>query len=160
MVYDRPDMPYSGQQGLKHLGAIQDAIRYLYVRAKQTDPGTAHQAVAGHYKAPAASQGNKRKAEEHLPEDLQLFLPSTAQKKGKYFLDLRISLPVDQSKIIAEQIRAEISDTIGHGKSIEVHPIDVGMEAPKEEPLPKEEPPDDASPPSTKKGRQGGQEPQ
>ena len=64
---------------------------------------------------------------------------------------------MDKARIIADQIRAEISDTIGQGKPIEVQPEEIGMEAPKEEQPPKEEPPDEASPPSSKKGRQGGQ---
>ena len=84
MVFDRPEMPYAGQQGLKHLGAIQEAVRFLDERSRQTNPGAGHKAIAGAYKAPSATQGNKRKAEDNLPEELQLFLPSTGQKKGKY----------------------------------------------------------------------------
>ena len=155
MVFDRADMPYTRQQGLKNLGVIQDAIRYLDVRSKQTNPGVAHQAIPGQYKVAQGAQGSKRKAEDHLPEDLQLFLPNTAQKKGKYFLDLRISMPDDKAKVVAEQLREAITPLIEKGKPVEVQPDDEFMEAPKEEP--KEEPHDDMAPPSPKKGRQGAQ---
>ena len=157
MVFDRPDMPYAGQQGLKHLGAIQEAVRFLDERSRQTNPGVAHKAIAGAYKAPSAAQGNKRKAEDQLPEELQLFLPSTGQKKGKYYLDLRIPMPTDSAKIIADQSRARIGDEIEQGKPIEVEPVDVGMAETKEELAPKKEPPANDAQPSPKKGRQGTQ---
>ena len=66
-------------------------------------------------------------------------------------------MPVDKAKIVAEQIREEITSLIEQGKPIEVQPDDEAMEAPKEEQAPKEEPPDEVQPPSSKKGRQGGQ---
>ena len=155
MVFDRPDMPYAGQQGLKHFGAIQEAVRFLDERSRQTNPGAAHKAIAGAYKAPNATQGNKRKAEDNLPEELQLFQSSTGQKKGKYYLDLRIPMPQDPAKIVADRIRERIIGVIGQEKPIEVEPEDVGMVETKVEVAPKEEQPaNEEDEPSPKKGRQ------
>ena len=156
MVFDRPEMPYTGQQGLKHLGAIQDAVRYLDERSKQTNPSLAHKAIAGYYKAPNASQGSKRKAEDQLPEDLMIFLPSTGQKRGKYFMELKVPMPPEPGKIIAEQVRERIAGDIGQNKTIEVQPEDEKMES-KQESVPKEEPPDEESP-NPKRGRSASQE--
>ena len=159
MIFDRPEMPYTGQQGLKHLGAIQDAVRYLDERSNQANPSPAHKAIAGAYKATNASQGSKRKAEDQLPEELMIFLPSPGQKRGKYFMELKIPMPSDPGKIIADQVKERIAKEIGQGKPIEVQPDDEGMDA-KLETAPKEEPPEDSAPPSPKKGRQSSQDDQ
>ena len=48
MVFDKAERPYiEPQQGLKHLGVIRNAVRYLDDRSKGTNPGENHLAVAG-----------------------------------------------------------------------------------------------------------------
>ena len=132
MVFDRAEMPFIGpQQGLRNLGVIQTAVRYLDERAKGRNPGEHHRAVAGLYTAQSPPRGGKRKAEDNLPEELQLFTESTGHKKGKYFLDLRVSLPSDPQQIIANQYATLMGDTIGD-KTKEVEPED--------QPIAKEEP--------------------
>ena len=133
MVFDRAEMPYVGpQQGLKHLGVIQSAIRYLDERSKGRNPGEHHKAVAGLYKAQSSPRGGKRKAEQNLPEELQLFSDSTGPKKGRYHLDLKAPLPSDPQQVIANRFVQLMGDSIGQ-KDKEVEPEDQSMVA-KEEP--------------------------
>ena len=68
-------------------------------------------------------------------------------------MELKIPMPSDPGKIIADQVKERIAKEIGQGKPIEVQPDDVGIDA-KLETAPKEEPPEDSAPPSPKKGRQ------
>ena len=72
-------------------------------------------------------------------------------------MELKIPMPSDPGKIIAERVRERIAKEIGQGKPIEVQPEDEGMEA-KLETAPKEELPEESSPPRTKKVRQASQD--
>ena len=115
MVFDKAEMPYVGpHQGLRHLGVLQAPVRYLAMRSKGANLVGHHGAVAGLYQAPVPPRGGKRKAEESLPEEMQLFSGNTGQKKGKYFLDFRVPMPSDSKSITADQIKEAI---LGHNRT-------------------------------------------
>ena len=67
-------------------------------------------------------------------------------------MELKVPMPPEPGKIIAEQVRERIAGDIGQGKTIEVQPEDERMET-KQESVPKEELPDDGETPNPKRGR-------
>ena len=71
-------------------------------------------------------------------------------------MELKVPMPPEPGKIIAEQVRERIAGEIGQNKTIEVQPEDEKMET-KQESVPKEELPDEETP-NPKRGRATSQE--
>ena len=97
MVFTQAEMPdlHSGG-GLRHLGVIQEAAQYLDQRSKRgVDPGHRYRAITGTH---VRSSRPKRKAEDSLPQDPQLFADATPHLNGMYMLELKV--PGKGSKVI------------------------------------------------------------
>ena len=122
-------MPYiQSNGGLKDLVVIQTATQYLDERNKRgINPGIRFKAITGPINMTTDKTSRpKRKAEDPLPAELQLFTDSTGRKKGLDFLDLRVPFPSDKTKSVGNRIGAGLAQAIGD-KQQEVEPDDQTM---------------------------------